>query len=122
LSISGSGDELRQTVVADPRDVALEVDVGRLEVEVHERSIVQGLDAARHLHEQPQRGVAVERALVDAIAQGRGARVGHHDVGDAVHLALVFDRHEVGMVDLSEVADRIELAQHCVANGLVVDL
>jgi hypothetical protein len=58
--------------------------------------------------------VARHAALLDPTAQRLLARVAHHEVRDAVDFAEVFDRDQVGMVELREVTHRVQFAPHCV--------
>ena len=118
--------ELRQAEVPHARDVALEEDVLRLDVEVHEAVVVQRLHAGRRLREpraQPREvGGRGRRAPWHAIAQRLAAGERHHHERDAVDEPAVLDGDEVGMVDLREVAQLVEFGLHRARDLGVVDL
>ena len=124
-------DELGETIVPQPRDPTLDEYVGWLDVEVHQRTLVQRVQAARRLQERPQQLALLRWRQLFAIpdpdffhlaAQRLGASESHHEIRDPVDFPPILDRHEVGMVDLREVLDLLEFRQHRAPHIAIVHL
>ena len=98
----------RQRVLDDPEigDVdtlgrLLDQDVRRLDVSVHEPSVVCGVQRTRRLLEEEQRPRDAESSVArEQRFEIRSAHISHRDVEFAVSLARVVDRNDVRVVDL----------------------
>jgi hypothetical protein len=96
---------------------AVEQDVGWLHVAMHEAARVRRVERARHLRDDADGLREAQRAGLEPLAQVPTLHVAHGDEQQAICLAGLVDRHDVGVVDRRR---QLRLAQEALAERLIV--